>query len=77
MASLEKRGNQFRIVFWIRGKRFSRSLKTASEHAAQASLVRLDDNLRRFELGLLALPDDADPVPYLWLGATYEPRTDV
>ena len=65
MASLEKRGNQFRIVFWIRGKRFSRSLKTANQREAQASLVRLDDNLRRFELGLLSLPDDADPVAYL------------
>jgi integrase len=65
MASLEKRGNQYRAVFWFRGERFSRSLKTSSQREALARLARLDDNLRRFELGLLTSPDDVDFATFL------------
>jgi len=31
MASLERRGNRFRIIFRFVGERFSRALKTNSE----------------------------------------------
>src|SRR5437588_2880077 len=65
MASLEKRGDQFRIVFRFAGQRFSRSLKTESEKAAVACVARLEDNLRRAELGLLTVPDEADVVSFL------------
>jgi integrase len=65
MASLEKRGDQFRIVFRFAGQRLSRSLKTTSEKAAVACVARLEDNLRRAELGLLTVPDDADVVSFL------------
>ena len=65
MATLEKRGKQYRVVFWFKGERFSRSLKTTrSEREALGRLARLDDNLRRFELGLLAAPDDVDLVTF-------------
>lgn len=65
MATIEKRGNQFRVVFWFRGERFSRSLKTTNEREALSRLARLDDNLRRFELGLLTPPEDADLTTFL------------
>lgn len=65
MATIEKRGNQFRVVFWFRGERFSRSLRTTNEREALSRLARLDDNLRRFELGLLTPPDDADLTTFL------------
>ena len=60
MASLEKRGNTYRIVFRYGGQKWSRSLRTRDEKAATACLARLEDNLRRLELGLLTLSDHAD-----------------
>lgn len=65
MASLEKRGDRFRIVFRFAGQRFSRSLKTGTEKEANACVARLEDNLRRAELGLLTVPGDADVVSFL------------
>lgn len=53
MASLERRNGSFRIVFRYAGRKFGRSLKTANEKAATACLARLEDNLRRLELGTL------------------------
>ena len=60
MASLEQRNGRFRVVFRYGGEKHARSLKTAREKAANASLARLEDNLRRLELGTLTVPDDAD-----------------
>lgn len=65
MATLEKRSGAFRVIFYYCGRRFARSLKTSSERAARASLARLDDNLRRVELGLLSLPDGIDLASFL------------
>ncbi len=65
MASLEKRADNFRIVFRYGGRKFSRALKTRSDKAAAGCLARLEDNLRRLELGTLALPDGADVATFL------------
>ena len=65
MASIELRGNSFRIVFRYGGQRISRSLRTKDRKAADACLARLEDNLRRMELGLLQLPDDGDLATFL------------
>lgn len=54
MASIEQRGCSFRVVFRYRGRKFTRSLLTADERQASATLARLEDNLRRVELGTLA-----------------------
>ena len=54
MPSLEKRNGKYRVVFRFGGQKFTRSLRTGSEKAALTSLERLDDNLRRLELGTLA-----------------------
>ena len=62
MASLEKREGSFRVVFRFAGKKFSNSLRTRNRKAATASVARLEDNLRRLELGTLSLPDDVDLV---------------
>jgi hypothetical protein len=53
MASIEQRGNKFRIVFRYGGEKYSRSLRTRSRKAAEGSLARLEDNLRRLELEVL------------------------
>ncbi len=65
MASLEKRNGNYRVVFRFGGRKFSRSLKTRNDKAATACLARLEDNLRRLELGTLDIPVDADPASFL------------
>lgn len=60
MATIEVRGNSYRVIFRYGGKRFARSLKTTQKREALAALARLEDNLHRAELGLLALPDGVD-----------------
>ena len=65
MASLEQRSGHFRVVFRFAGRKFNRSLKTANRTEAAASLARLEDNLRRLELGTLVLPDHTDLASFL------------
>src|SRR4051794_23462864 len=65
MAFIEKRGANFRLVFRYGGKRFRRSLETSDGVAAKSALARVEDNLRRIELGLLDVPIDADIVTFL------------
>ena len=45
MASLEKRGRKYRIVFRFGGQKFTSALKTKNEKDATASLSRLEDQL--------------------------------
>jgi hypothetical protein len=65
MAFIEKRGERFRLVFRYGGKRFRRSLLTVDDTAAESALARVEDSLRRVELGLLEVPDDADIATFL------------
>ena len=60
MATLEKRGNTYRVVFRYGGQKVTKSVRTRDERAATACLARVEDNLRRLELGVLTVPDDAD-----------------
>ena len=60
MASLEKRGRTFRVVFRYQGEKYTRALSTRSEIAAKAALARLEDNLHRLELGTLTLPTSGE-----------------
>lgn len=65
MASIEKRGNTFRVTFRFGGRKYNRALRTKDEKAAQACLARLEDNLRRMELGLLEMPEGGDLATFL------------
>ena len=65
MASIELRGKSYRIIFRFNGQRFARSLQTRSERVATAALHRLEDNLRRAQLGTLSVPSDADTATFL------------
>ena len=60
MATIEKRGRKYRIVFCVGGKTYSRFLKTDSERVANASLARLEDTLRRVELGTFVVLPQSD-----------------
>jgi hypothetical protein len=65
MAWLEKRGDGFRICFRFSGQKFTRSLFTHDARAANGALARLEDNLRRVELGTLEIPDTGDLSTFL------------
>jgi integrase len=65
MPSIEQRNRTYHITFRLNGQRFRRSLRTVDERCAQASMARLEDNLRRGALGTLELPDDVDVAAFL------------
>ena len=65
MASLEPRGDRFRIIFRYGGRKFTRGVRTPNEKTALAAIARLEDNLRRVELGDVAVPDDIDVSTFL------------
>jgi integrase len=60
MASLEQRGNRFRVIFRLGGQKHRVSVNASDKKDAEACLVRLEENLRLVERGRLALPDGAD-----------------
>jgi integrase len=60
MASLEKRGKRFRVVFRLGGEKHFASVKTTDKREAEACLARLDENLRLVERGRLTIPDGAE-----------------
>ena len=77
MATIENRDGNFRLVFRYGGKRYRRSLVTTDDLAAQSALVRLKDNLRRVQLGLLEVPATADVVTFLASGGRTTERPQV
>ena len=60
MASLELRGNRYRIVFRLGGTKSHVGVKTSDRKEAEACLARLEENLRLVERGRLTIPDGAD-----------------
>ena len=65
MASLERRGDKFRIVFRYAGRKYQHPVRTHSEREASAVRERLEENLRLLERGRLTLPPDADLPTFL------------
>lgn len=65
MASLERRGDKFRIVFRYAGQKYQHPVRTGCEREAAAVCERLEENLRLLERGRLALPPDADLPTFL------------
>lgn len=65
MASIELRGKSYRVVFRFDGERCSPALQTSDEKVAFAAHHRLEDNLRRVELGTLSIPQSVDVADFL------------
>jgi integrase len=65
MASLEKRGDSFRLVFRYGGRKYRHELKTGSEREANGLLGRLEDNLILLERGKLDPPADGELALFL------------
>ena len=74
MAHLETRNGWYRVVFQIKGERFAKSLSTKSEKSANACLAKVNDNLHRFDLGLIDIPEGSDPLAF-FLGQSGKERT--
>src|SRR5262249_25768251 len=60
MASLERRGNRYRVIFRLGGRKHHVSVKATDEKDAEACRVRLEENLRLVERGRLTVPAGAD-----------------
>ena len=60
MASLERRGNRYRIAFRLGGSKHHVCVKASDLKDAEASLARLEENLRLVERGRLTIPDGSD-----------------
>lgn len=54
MAS-RKAASRHRVVFMFRGEKIARSLQIKDSKEAKATLARMEDTLRRIELGPLPL----------------------
>jgi hypothetical protein len=65
MPSLENRNGSYRVVFRLLGRKFSRTLRTRNAKTARGTFARLEDNLRRVELGTLVIPSGANVPTFL------------
>ncbi len=77
MASIELRNGTYRIVFRYGGQKFARSLKTTELSEANLALARLQDNLRRVELGTLVIEPGADLATYLLSSGAFSQKAKV
>lgn len=75
MASLEKRGDSFRVIFRYGGIKYSRSLETRNAKTAHAALARLEDKLHRLQIGTLEVPPQGDLATWLISGGSVQPTT--
>src|SRR5262249_24184466 len=67
VATLEKRGGSYRVIFYYRNERFTRSLKTDDRRKAEQLKGRLEGNLELLEQGRLAYAPGKDDLPRLLL----------
>jgi hypothetical protein len=58
MASLEQRGNRFRVIFRLSGTKHYVSVKAADRKEAEAGLARLEENLRLVERDAWSSPKE-------------------
>src|SRR4051812_14584936 len=67
VATLEKRNDSYRIIFYYQNVRFTRSLKTDSLKKANELKVRLEGNLELLEQGRLDYAPGKDDLPTVLL----------
>ncbi len=65
MASLEKRGDNFRIIFRYAGQRHQAPLKTSSDSEASQLIVRIERKLALLAQGDIVLPQGVDIESFL------------
>jgi integrase len=67
VATLEKRADGFRLIFYYRNERFTRSLKTDNKRKAEELRKRLEGNLELLEQGRLDYQAGKDDLPTVLL----------
>ena len=77
MASLDHRGNHYRVAFRLGGQKFQVAVKAKDSKEAEACLARLEENLRLVERGRLTIPDGADVGLFLLSDGKLEQRVKV
>ncbi len=63
MASLEIRGNRYRVVFRYDGRKYQHRLNTDDRRKAEAALLRLEENLELLQRGRLDPPTCWEDLP--------------
>ncbi len=74
MASLEQRGNRYRVAFRLGGQKHQVAVKASDGKEAEACRARLEENLWLVERGRLAIPDGADVGLFLLSDGKLEQR---
>jgi integrase len=80
MASVARRGNTYRIVFYFAGRKYQRTLGKCTQREAEALRSRVEANLHDLETGRLVAPEGVDLPLFLLSGgaaglATVAPLT--
>ena len=65
MAWLDKRGDNYRLVFQIGGQTFKRSLRTSDQREADGMVALVERRIKMVERGELAVPEEADLASFL------------
>jgi integrase len=65
MAYIEKRGDNFRIVFHLRGKRYRHALRTSDESVAKSVVGGVERTIMLVEQRALQIPEGADVITFI------------
>lgn len=65
MATIERRNNRFRLIFYHLGRRYAASLKTTNEREADAIAGCVERTLQLLKQSVLAMPDGADLITFV------------
>ena len=68
MATIERRSNRFRLIFYYRNRRYSASLKTTDPREAEAIGGSVDRTLMLLQQGAIDLPRGADLAVFVLSG---------
>ena len=68
MASIEKRGKNYRITFRLNGEKYSRTLKTNKADRVELAKRQIEKNLELIALGFIEIPADCDVFEFVLTG---------
>ena len=74
MATVERRNGRFRLIFYLTGKRYSASLRTADPREADAIAGSAERTLMLLQQGVLTVPEGADLAPFVLSGGKLAER---
>lgn len=72
MATVEKRSNRYRLIFYFQGGRYAASLKTTNRDEADDIAGSVNRTLALMQQGVVAMPEGADLVRFVLSGGRKE-----